>query len=190
MVGDERLARVSQRRLDHGMAPAFNCEAQRSVDEGTGPAALDRELGERRRNVDLGQRRAETAQPLALGEAGLPQALERLEFERERPIGGGGDPLLEIGERVGGEAHRAGHRLAMDEGPVVRGPEQRLAGRLRRLDEEAEEIVVLDLELPDARLVGVGRLQVRDDATAFVAQAARLVERRKRARDERTRRRA
>ena len=48
---------------------------------------------------------------------------------------------------------------------------------LRRLDEIAEEVVVLDLELPDAGLVGVRRLQVGDDAAALVAQAPRFIER-------------
>ncbi len=59
--------------------------------------------------------------------------------------------------------------------------EQRLAGGLRGLDEIAEKVVVLDLELPDAGFVGVGRLQSRDHAAAFVAQASRFVERGRRA---------
>ena len=41
---------------------------------------------------------------------------------------------------------------------------------------------MLDLELPDPRLVGVGRLQFRDHAAAFVAQTQGFVERRERAR--------
>ena len=154
------------------------------------PIALDREFSERGGDVDLGQRGAEAAQAFALRDAGLTQALERLELERERPVGRGGDARLEIGERVGREAHRAGHRLAMDEGRVMGRLEQRLAGRLRRLDEIAKKVVVLDLELPDAGFVGVGRLQPRDHAAAFVAQAPRFVERGHRARRGRTRRRA
>ena len=112
----------------------------------------------------------------------MAQTLERLEFDRERPVGRRGDAQLEIGERVGGEAHRAGHRLAMDEGRVERGLEQRLASGLRRLDVVAEKVVVLDFELPDARLIGVGGLQLGDDAAAFVAEAPRLIERRQGAR--------
>ena len=65
---------------------------------------------------------------------------------------------------------------------VERCLEQRLALRLRRLDVIAEEVVVLDPELPDSRLVGVSRLHVGDDAAAFVAQAARFVESGERAR--------
>ena len=139
-------------------------------------------VGKRARDVDLRQSRAEAAQVLALGEAGLPQALERLEFERERPVRRGGDARLEIDERPGDEAHRAGHRLAMDEGRVIGRFEQRFAHRLRRLNEVAEKVVVLDLELPDPRLIGVGRLHFRDHAAAFVAQTQGFVERRERAR--------
>ena len=59
----------------------------------------------------------------------------------------------------------------------MRWLQQRLPGRLRRLDVEPEEIVVLDLQLSRTRLVGVARLHFRNDAAAFVAQSARLVER-------------
>ena len=172
------------------MAPALDSEAQRGVDQRPRPIALDREFGERGGDVDLGQSRAEAAQAFALGEAGQAQTLERFEFERERLVGRGGDARLEIGERVGREAHRAGHRLAMDEGRVMGGLEQRLAGRLRRLDEIAEKVVVLDPELLDAGFVGVRRLQARDHAAAFVAQAPRFVERPTKRRDAQTRRRA
>ena len=65
----------------------------------------------------------------ALRDAGLTQALERLEFERERPVGRRGDARCEIRERVGREAHCAGHRLAMDEGGVMGRLQQRLAER-------------------------------------------------------------
>ena len=177
VVGDERLARFFQRRLNHGMAPALDLKVERRIDQRPGPAALDREFGKRSGDVDLGQSRAEAAQAFALRDAGLTQALERLELERKRAVGRGGDARREIGERAGREAHRAGHRLAMDEGRVMGRLEQRLAGGLRRLDEIAEKVVVLDPELPDAGFVGVGRLQPRDHAAAFVAQASRFVER-------------
>ena len=96
---------------------------------------------------------------------------KNLEFELQRAVGGGGDARLEIDERVGGEAHRARHRLAVDEGRVVRRLEQPFPRRLRRLEEIAEHVVVLDLELTDAGLFGVARLHVGDHAPALVAQA-------------------
>ena len=169
VIGDERLARDFQRRLDHRMASALDLEAKRSIDERAGPVALDGEFGERGGDVDLSQRGAEAAQAFAFGEAGLPEALEGVEFERERLVGRRRDARLQVDERVGGEAHRAGHRLAMDEGRVERGFQERLACRLLRLDVEPEKVVVLDLELPHARLLGVGRLHLGDDAAAFVA---------------------
>ena len=62
------------------------------------------------------------------------------------------------------------------------GFKKRLALRLRRLDVIAEKVVVLDPELPDSGLLGVRGLHLGDDAAAFVAKAARFVERRGRAR--------
>ena len=115
------------------------------------------------------------------GEAGLPQLFERVEFERERPVGRRGDLRLELDQRGGRKAQRSGHRLAMDEGRVERRLQQRLALRLRHLDVIAEEIVVLDLELPDPGLLGVSRLHFGDDPPALVAQRARFVERSQRA---------
>ena len=70
----------------------------------------------------------------------------------------------------------------MDEGRVERRLKQRLALRLRRLDVIAEKIVVLDLELADARLLRVRGLHLGDHAAAFVAERAGFVERRGRAR--------
>ncbi len=62
----------------------------------------------------------------------------------------------------------------MDEARVERRLQQRLALRLRRLDVVAEKIVVPDLELPDAGLVGIRGLHLGDDAAALVAQARGL----------------
>src|SRR5208282_5191393 len=111
---------------------------KRSIDERAGPVALDSEFGERGGDVDLSERRAEAAQAFAFGEASLPETLEDVEFERERLVGRRRDARLQVDERVGGEAHRAGHRLAMDEGRVERGFQERLARRLLRLDVKPE----------------------------------------------------
>src|SRR5579863_3892541 len=65
----------------------------------------------------------------------------------------------------------------MDEGRVERGFQERLARRLRRFDVKAEEVVMLDLELPDTCLGSVRRLQFRDHTATFVTQAPRLIKR-------------
>ena len=65
----------------------------------------------------------------------------------------------------------------MDEEGVVGRLPPGLADGWRHLDEEAEEIVVLDLELADAGLLGVAGLQGGDDLAGVVAQRPRLVER-------------
>ena len=123
------------------MATVLNGEAQRGVDLGPRPVALDGEFGERGGDVERGERGADLAQGLAGGDGAGFQRVEDFEFELEGAIGGGRDAGLQVDQRVGGEAHRALHGLAVDEGGVL---EQSLAGRLRRLDVEAEEIVVLD----------------------------------------------
>ena len=56
--------------------------------------------------------------------------------------------------------------------------EQLLAVLRRHLDEIAEHVVVAHFQCAHAGLVGVTRLQRRDHAAGFVAQRARLVERR------------
>ena len=56
----------------------------------------------------------------------------------------------------------------------MRRLQQHLARRLRRLEEIAEQVVVFDLELADARLFGVARLHFGDHPPAFVAQARAL----------------
>ncbi len=165
-------------------------KASEASTSGRVQSRLTRELGERRRDVDHGERGAEGAQGVALGEAGLAQPLEDVELELQRPVGGRGDLRLELDERAGGEAQRPSHGLAMDEGRVERRFEQRLALRLRRFDVIAEEVVVLDLELPNAGLLGVSRLHLGDHPSALVAERPRLVERRQARRRGRSRRRA
>ena len=165
-----------------GWRPPSILNASEESTSGPGPVALDGELRERGGDVDIGDRRAEGSKALAFGKTGVAQPLEGVELERQRPVGGRGDPRLELDERVGGEAQRPGHGLAVDEGRVEGGLEQRLALRLRRLDVVAEEVVVPDLELPDARLLDIGRLHLGDHPPALVAERARLVERRQAAR--------
>ena len=124
----------------------------------------------------------------AVTRAGEP--LEDLELERQRAVGRVGDLGFELAELGGGEAHLAGERLAMDEGRVERRGEQLFAVLRGDLDEIAEHVVVPDLQRADAGRLGVARLQRGDDAARFVAQRARLVERRARSPRARSRRRA
>ena len=61
---------------------------------------------------------------------------------------------------------------------IMRRLQEPFALRLRHLDEIAEKVIVLELELLCSRHVAIARLQRRDHAPAFVAQRAQLVERR------------
>ena len=174
IVGDEGFARALERRLDDRMASALDRESERGVDLRARPVALDGKFGERRGDIDPGERGAEAAHARRL-RAHACAAARRFEFERQRAFGGGGDLRLEIGEFAGREAHRVGHRLAMDEGRVERRLEQLLALRLRHLDKKAEEILCLILSA-GRRSFEIFRLQRGDDVAAFVAQRAGLVE--------------
>ena len=78
----------------------------------------------------------------------------------------------------------------MDEGRVERRRQQLLAVLRGHLDEIAEHVVVAHLERAHAGLVGVARLQRRDHAARFVAQARASRRAPRRIRRARSRRRA
>ena len=61
VVRDERPAVLLQRLLDHRMAPALDDEIERAVDLGAHVVALDRERGERRRDIEHAERLARRA---------------------------------------------------------------------------------------------------------------------------------
>ena len=65
----------------------------------------------------------------------------------------------------------------MNEGRVERRLDQSFALRLRHFDKVAEEIVVLDLDLPELGEFAIACLQGSDNAPALVAQRAGFVER-------------
>ena len=52
----------------------------------------------------------------------VDQRLEDLQLQRQRALGGRGDLLLQLRQLDGGEAHRRGQGLAMDEGALAAGP--------------------------------------------------------------------
>ena len=146
-----------QRRLDHRMAAALD---PRRRARRRRPAASSRAsppappAPQRRRSRRSPRRTPRKTSPSA--RHAWRRRSKASSSSAERAVGGRGDLGLELDERVGGEAQRPRHGLAMDEGRVERRLQQRLALRLRRLDVVAEQVVVLDLELPDAGLLGVG----------------------------------
>ena len=104
-----------QRLLDHGMAAALDHEIERAVDLRPHIIALDRELRERRRDIERGERLGRGLDVGARRGDGRREPLEDLELEAERAVGGAGDLRFEFAELGGGEAHLAGERLAVDE---------------------------------------------------------------------------
>ena len=162
-----------EKRLDHGVARAGHREVQAVVDDRAHIASPDRELGERRGNVDFGERGGGPGNRLP--GRGYPggQRLEDFEFAGQRLVGGGGELLFEFGQDNRGVAARAGKGLAMNEA-VVAGY-RRFVGR-RHLDEIAEHVVVADLQRGDAGFVDISLLQIGDQTPAAVAKLAEFVE--------------
>ena len=76
----------------------------------------------------------------------LAPAVEDLQLQGQRPVGGAGDAGVEIGELDGGEPHLVGQGLAVDEEAGERRPQQRLGLLGVGLDEVAEHAVVADLD--------------------------------------------
>ena len=178
MIGDEGAARLPpQRLLDHRMAPALDGKHLRAVDL---RAAIGLLLGEKRQacgDVDDRERPGARLDRLGFRNDGRRHPVEGFEFDRQRLVGGIGDAAFEIGKFGRGEAHGVRHRLAVDEaGLRVRRLRHRRGIAGGDFDEIAEDVVVLDLQRPDAGLLGILQLQAGDDATRLVAQCPDLVE--------------
>ena len=113
------------------MAPAFDAKsASESSTCGRVQSRLTASSAKRGGDVEFGERRAEAAQNRGAVERGAAQRLEHVKLASERAVGGGGDARIEFDQRLRGEAHRALHGLAMDEGLDMRRLQQRLADRL------------------------------------------------------------
>ncbi len=160
------------------MSSALDPEGEASVDRRPDVVLARRKLGERRRDVDLGERPRGAADRRLLRRDARRKVVEDRKLDLERALRGACDLLFELAKLGRGEAHGACHRLPMDEflGAGACLERLRLAGG--DLDEIAEHVVVPDLERADAALLRVARLQPGDDAPALVAKRARFVERR------------
>ncbi len=173
VIGDEgpAPALAGQRRLDGRMTPAADLEGGALVDCRPHPQRLGRELGQRRREVECGERRRGGGDLGAAGHHLTDEILVEPQFQRQSPLGGTGDLGFEVGQFGRRVALRARHRLAVDKFR----PE--LAGMVRRhLDVITDDVVVADLQCADRGLAGIARLQCRDHPAALVAQAAPFVE--------------
>ncbi len=178
VVGDERAAVGDQRLLDYRMAAAGNGESKTAVDIRPRVIAFDRQRRQRRRDVKQRHRVGRFLDRRAGGGDRRGEAIEDVQFQRQRAVGGIGDLGFEFAKLGGGEADLAGRGLAMDERGIERRRHQFIAVLRRDVDEIAEHIVMPDFQRPDAGGLGVAHLQRGDDAARFVAQCPRFVERR------------
>ena len=120
VIGDERRSVLGQRLLDHGMAPAGDDENAARIDLRPHIAALDRERREACSDVHGRERLRRGLDILRRCDDAGGQALENLELEPQRAVGGARDLCLQRAELGRGEAHLPGERLAVDEGRVAR----------------------------------------------------------------------
>ncbi len=119
------------------MAPALDEEVERGPDLWPHIVVLDGERRQRGGDVEHAERIGRRLDGVALRGDARGEAIEDIEFDRQRAVGGVGDLGFQPGQLGGGEAHLAGQRLAMDEGRIG-GWRGQLLGVLRRdLDEIA-----------------------------------------------------
>ena len=74
------------------MAAALDGEGERGVDDRPRPVARDREFGQRSGDIERGERRAAAAQ-LSVAASAARAAVEQLELQRQRAVGGGSDAV-------------------------------------------------------------------------------------------------
>src|SRR5947209_20427128 len=97
------------------MAAAFDHELQRVDHLRAHVVAIERERREAGRYVEDRERLGGELDRRADRRDRRGQALENIEFDGERPVGGRSDLRLEVAKLRGGEAHLAGKRLAVNE---------------------------------------------------------------------------
>src|SRR5258708_5281849 len=109
------------------MTAGLDGKAEGVVDFGPYIILIDREFGERGRNVEQREGMRGSAQIVADRERLRGKPLEDLELEPECAVAGIGNLGFDLAKLGGGEAHLARQRLAMDEGRVQRRRHQLVA---------------------------------------------------------------
>ena len=165
---------LAERLLDHRMAPAVDGEGEASIDLGPHVVALDRERGERRRDVE--RRRAPRAACLDRGArrrsrvaASRSKISSSIASARSAALAifASSSPSSVVVKRTWPASVWRWMKVALS------GARHQLVAVLRRhFDEIAEHIVVPDLQRADAGLLGIARLQ-RGDRRGAIRRAAR-----------------
>ena len=153
------------------MATGLDAEGQGVVHGGTDGADFLRPFGQGGVGVQLGQGFRHRLQRLGQTRHLAPPGLEGFGFDGQGAVTGLADPGVKLRQFDGGETDLVGQGLAVNEGAVGTGAQQpfrRLGGRLQEI---AQDGVVLDLERHAGFGDGAG-LQIGDHAAAVVAQGA------------------
>ena len=90
-------------------------KGEAAVDDRAGVVLGCGQHGKRGRHVEHGERLRAGADRIGTGDRLGDQPVEDAELDRQRAVGGVGDLRFQLGELGGGEAHGAGHGLAVDE---------------------------------------------------------------------------
>src|SRR5258708_24900617 len=103
-VGDKRLAVALQGLLDHRMPAGLDRETERGIYFGPHIIVVDRELGERGRDVKKRKRMRRVAQLVARSQRLAAQPFEDFQLEIERAFAGIGDLSLGLAQLGAGAA--------------------------------------------------------------------------------------
>src|SRR6476646_6990742 len=145
------------------MPAAFDDESMAIVDLRPCVVTLGSKLSKRTGHIETSKCLGTILNVGALRDHAGRKPLEDLQLQSERALGSAGNFCFEFAEVGGGKANLAGEGLAVDEGCVEWCRHQPLAVLGGDFDEIAEHVIVLDLEDTDARVLGVARLQARDN---------------------------
>ncbi len=182
IIGDEGTGAVAQNRFDHRMAAFDDAECRAGVHARPAIAAHHRQFRQSGGNVERRHGTRRTGDFVGAGENLLREVVEQAELDRQRPLAGTRDTVVEVGQLDRGEAHGIRHGLPVDQtvalGQRLLAVGHQLVGVGRGdFDEIPQHVVVLDFEGGNAGRRGDAALQFGDGLTAFVAQLALLVER-------------
>ena len=176
IVGNEAVAAVLERGLDHGVPAATDLEARFVGELRPGPSAFGGAMGMACRDVDPrnGVRRGGD---LRSGGDGQSAELLGVRGFRSKGAASGLDHLCGFLMQLGRvESHHAGQSLAVGEAAIGRHEAVRvLCGDL---DMIAQHGVVPDLQGRDTRRVAITAFERRDRAAAVGCRIAQRVERR------------
>ena len=126
--------------------------------------SITRQFGKGGRDIKPGECLCTFGNVVGLGKNGLNQFFEQFKFKGEGLIARLGNLAFKFGQFHGRKAHGIGHGLTVNE--LINF--HHLVGIFgRHFDEIAQNVVVFDLKIGNAGLLGIAGLKVGDQLFAF-----------------------